>query len=66
MFTEILSGLLQVSRVHTSIKQLLIRPKLSVEIMECQAMNCARVRVGVLSGTLELIVWPSGCSLDHI
>lgn len=46
MFTEVLSGLLQASRVKASIKLLLIRLKLSVEIMECQAV-CS---VGAVSG----------------
>lgn len=46
MFTKVLSGLLQAGRVKASIKLLLIRLKLSVEIMGCQAMRC----VGAVSG----------------
>lgn len=46
MFTLILSELLQASTAKASVKLLLIRLKLSVEITECQAVGC----VGAVSG----------------
>lgn len=45
-FTEILSGPLPAGGAKASVKLPLIRLKLSVEIMECQAASC----VGAVSG----------------
>lgn len=47
MFTEILNGLLEARRIQTSIKLLLIRLNLSVEITGCQVVCW----VGAVSGS---------------